>query len=67
MLVNDVFIAACNHPSLVTKDYKNDSEALEPKAVEKGKDDKDVDPDDELVAAFGQLGVTRKCQMCTSE
>ncbi|KDR77106.1 hypothetical protein GALMADRAFT_66302 [Galerina marginata CBS 339.88] len=58
---------ACNHPILVSKDYKNDSDALEPKAVEKGKDDKDPDADDDLIAAFGQLGVTRKCQMCTSE
>ncbi|KAF8960935.1 SNF2 family N-terminal domain-containing protein [Flammula alnicola] len=58
---------ACNHPILVSADYKKDSEALEPKAVAKGKDDKDADPDDDLIAAFGQMGVTRKCQMCTSE
>ena len=58
---------ACNHPILVSEDYKQDSEALEPKAVAKGKDDKDADADDDLIAAFGQLGVSRKCQMCTSE
>lgn len=55
---------ACNHPLLVAKDYKNDIEAVEPTS-NKGKDDKDTDPDD-LAAAFGQLGVTRKCQMCTT-
>ena len=48
----------------MAKDYKNDIEAVEPTS-NKGKDDKDTDPDD-LVAAFGQLGVTRKCQMCTT-
>lgn len=58
---------ACNHPILVSADYKKDSEALEPKSVPKGSDDKTADPDDDLIAAFGQLGVTRKCQMCTSE
>ncbi|CAA7266240.1 unnamed protein product [Cyclocybe aegerita] len=57
---------ACNHPILVTKDYKNDSDALEPKAVEKGKDDHDLDADD-LIAAFGQMGVVKKCAMCTIE
>lgn len=58
---------ACNHPILVSKDYKKDSEALEPKGVEKGKTDKEADADDDLIAAFGQLGVTKKCQMCTNE
>ncbi|KAF9541344.1 hypothetical protein CPC08DRAFT_650606, partial [Agrocybe pediades] len=58
---------ACNHPILVSKDYKKDSEALEPKSVEKGKDDNEADADDDLIAAFGQLGVTKKCQMCTIE
>ncbi|KAF8153019.1 SNF2 family N-terminal domain-containing protein [Crassisporium funariophilum] len=57
---------ACNHPILVADDYKKDADAVDPKAVAKGKDDNDVDPDD-LVAAFGQMGVTRKCQMCTIE
>lgn len=62
-----VCVLACNHPMLVSKDYKNDSQALEPTAAEKGKDDADADADDDLIAAFGQLGVTKKCQMCTSE
>lgn len=58
--------AACNHPILVSADYKKDSDALEPQAS-KGKDDQDPDADDDLVAAFGQLAVIKKCQMCTSE
>jgi len=57
---------ACNHPILVTKDYKTDVDALEPKAVPKGKDDTDADADD-LAAAFGQMGVSKKCLMCTIE
>lgn len=58
---------ACNHPLLVSEDYKKDSDALEPKAVEKGKDDQAPDADDDLAAAFGQMGVTKKCKMCTVE
>lgn len=54
---------ACNHPLLVTKDYKKDLEAVESQASKK---DSEADADD-LVAAFGQMGVTRKCQMCTME
>ena len=62
----DFVSIACNHPLLVSKDYKQDLDAIEPKAVQKGGDDKDVDPDD-LVAAFGKMGVTRKCQVCMTE
>ncbi|KAF9453312.1 hypothetical protein P691DRAFT_658741 [Macrolepiota fuliginosa MF-IS2] len=54
---------ACNHPLLVSKDYKKDLEAVESHASKK---DSEADADD-LVAAFGQMGVTRKCQMCTME
>jgi len=49
----------------VTKDYKKDAEAVEPTAAKASKESGDVDADD-LVAAFGQLGVARKCQVCTS-
>jgi SNF2 family DNA or RNA helicase len=61
---NTVVPPACNHPLLVSKDYKKDAEAVEPTAA-KAKTDGDVDGDD-LVAAFGALGVTRKCQVCTT-
>ena len=52
---------ACNHPSLVSKDYRIDKDAAEPKAA---KDDED-DADD-LAAMFGQLGMSgaKKCQLC---
>ncbi|KAG6820007.1 hypothetical protein H0H93_006553 [Arthromyces matolae] len=55
---------ACNHPILVTKDYKSDMDALEPKDQKNADDDDDTD---DLVGAFSQLGVTRKCYVCTSE
>lgn len=53
---------ACNHPSLVSKDYKADKDAIEPKASPKGDDD----GDDELADMFGQMGVSgsRNCQLC---
>jgi SNF2 family DNA or RNA helicase len=62
----DEFWSACNHPVLVTKDFKKDSEAIDPKSAKKGASDKDGDGDD-LIAAFDQLGVTKKCQFCTAE
>ncbi|KAF5323139.1 hypothetical protein D9611_009212 [Ephemerocybe angulata] len=52
---------ACNHPLLVSKDFKKDSDAIESTPAKEGGED----PDD-LVAAFGQLAVIRKCQMCTT-
>ncbi|KAJ3560995.1 hypothetical protein NP233_g10474 [Leucocoprinus birnbaumii] len=54
---------ACNHPLLITKDYKKDIEAVDSQAA---KQDSQVDADD-LATAFGQLGVTRKCQLCMTE
>lgn len=52
---------ACNHPSLVSKDYRIDKDAAEPKAA---KDDEDDTED--LAAMFGQLGMSgaKKCQLC---
>ncbi len=59
-------LVACNHPSLVSKDYKNDLVAIEPQASKQ--DAEDLSPDaDDLVAAFGQLGVSRKCKICMME
>jgi hypothetical protein len=40
-------------------------EAVEPKA--KRNDDPKDDEADDLADAFGQLGVTRKCQVCMIE
>ena len=46
----------------MSKDYKADKEAIEPRASKCGDDD----DDDDLAAMFGQLGVSgsRKCQVC---
>ncbi|KAG6919121.1 hypothetical protein DXG01_008928 [Tephrocybe rancida] len=54
---------ACNHPILVAQDYKADLDAVEPQS-KKNTDDDDAD---DLVGAFAQLGVTRKCHVCTTE
>ncbi|KAG7095691.1 hypothetical protein E1B28_006405 [Marasmius oreades] len=56
---------ACNHPILVSSDYKSDLDAVESRGA-KNNDVGDTDADD-LAAAFGQLGVTKKCQVCTIE
>ncbi|KAE9405481.1 hypothetical protein BT96DRAFT_915973 [Gymnopus androsaceus JB14] len=50
---------ACNHPSLVSKDYKEDLDAVDSRAAKKNS--ADVDADD-LVAAFDQLNVSKKVQ-----
>ncbi|KAJ3774605.1 SNF2 family DNA-dependent ATPase [Lentinula raphanica] len=55
---------ACNHPVLVSKDYKEDLDAVDSRGAKKGS--ADVDGDD-LIAAFDQLNVSRKCKMCTAE
>lgn len=57
-------LLACNHPCLVTKDYKADHEAVEPKAAKNATDERDGD---DLAEIFGQLGVTRRCQVCQTE
>ncbi|KAJ7085696.1 SNF2 family DNA-dependent ATPase [Mycena belliarum] len=63
---------ACNHPCLVSKDYKTDFEAVEPKAKSSSNsagtsEAGEVDGDD-LAAAFGALNVaTRQCQVCMQE
>jgi hypothetical protein len=57
---------ACNHPSLVNKDYRIDSEAAEPRPAKN--DDADEDADD-LASLLGQMGVSNgtKCQLCQTE
>ncbi|KAJ6531254.1 SNF2 family N-terminal domain-containing protein [Mycena capillaripes] len=62
---------ACNHPCLVSKDYKKDMDAVDPKAKPANSagtsEAGDVDGDD-LAAAFGAMNVaTRKCQVCMQE
>lgn len=58
------FKLACNSPVLIAEDYKMDMDAVDPK--KKNIDSKDDEADD-LADAFGQLGVTRKCQVCMVE
>ncbi len=55
---------ACNHPSLVSKDYNTDREAIESRPAPK-----DDDEDEELTTMFQQLGVSKgkKCQVCQVE
>ncbi|KAI9513461.1 SNF2 family N-terminal domain-containing protein [Russula earlei] len=55
---------ACNHPSLVTKDYNTDREAIESRPAPK-----DDQEDEELNTMFQQLGVSKgkKCQLCQDE
>ncbi|KAI0299413.1 SNF2 family N-terminal domain-containing protein [Multifurca ochricompacta] len=55
---------ACNHPSLVSKDYNTDREAIESRPAPK-----DENEDEELTAMFRQLGVSngKKCQLCQDE
>ncbi|KAG2034468.1 SNF2 family N-terminal domain-containing protein [Suillus americanus] len=50
---------ACNHPSLVYKDYRIDSEAAEPRPTK----------NDELATLLGQIGVSngKKCQLCQTD
>ncbi|KAG1773596.1 SNF2 family N-terminal domain-containing protein [Suillus placidus] len=57
---------ACNHPSLVYKDYRIDSEAAEPRPTKS--DDADEDAD-ELATLLGQMGVSngKKCQLCQTD
>ncbi|KAH7929303.1 hypothetical protein BV22DRAFT_1110033 [Leucogyrophana mollusca] len=56
---------ACNHPSLISKDYRIDSVAAESRPAKN--DDADEDAD-ELAALFGQMGVSgRKCQVCQTD
>ncbi|KAH9064612.1 SNF2 family N-terminal domain-containing protein [Lactarius vividus] len=55
---------ACNHPSLVSKDYNTDREAIESRPAPK-----DGDEDEELTTMFQELGVSKgkKCQLCQDE
>lgn len=58
---------ACNHPSLVSEDYKKDREAVEPKGA-KDNDDDDEDTDD-LVDRLAGMGLNslKRCQLCQTE
>ena len=52
---------ACNHPALISKDYRNDQEAVDPKSASQD----DEDEGDDLAALLGGLTIARKpCQIC---
>lgn len=55
---------ACNHPSLVSKDYNTDREAIDTRPAPK-----DDQEDEELTTMFQQLEVSKdkKCQLCQDE
>lgn len=55
---------ACNHPSLVSKDYNTDREAIESHPAPK-----DDQEDEDLTSMFQQLVVSKgkKCQLCQDE
>lgn len=54
---------ACNHMSLITKNFSADKEALDPKAP---KDSQDLNDGDDLADLLGKMEVTssRKCALC---
>ena len=55
---------ACNHPSLVSKNYNTDREAIDTRPAPK-----DDQEDEELTTMFQQLVVSKdkKCQLCQDE
>ncbi|KAG6808214.1 hypothetical protein H0H92_005005 [Tricholoma furcatifolium] len=52
---------ACDHPMLVAQDYKTDMDAVEPQSKKDQDPAQDNDTDD-LIGAFANLGVTRRCK-----
>lgn len=60
--ISKLFSLACNHPSLISKDFTADKDAVDPRSAKE-------DEADELADLFGAMGVSskRKCQMCQNE
>ncbi|KAL6306911.1 SNF2 family N-terminal domain-containing protein [Sparassis latifolia] len=57
---------ACNHPSLVSEDYKKDQEAVEPQASKTADDEDEADDLVDRLAGMG-LSATNRCQLCQKE
>ncbi|TBU59783.1 SNF2 family N-terminal domain-containing protein [Dichomitus squalens] len=56
---------ACNHPALISKDYKGDSEAVSPQTASQNTNSQDDDETDELTGMLAGLGLGKKpCQVC---
>ncbi|CDO71519.1 hypothetical protein BN946_scf184910.g18 [Trametes cinnabarina] len=54
---------SCNHPCLISQDYKKDEEAVEPKNA--SQNENNDDESDELAGMLAGLAITRKpCQVC---
>ena len=56
---------ACDHPSLVSKDFQKDADAVESKPAKK-----DDEEDDELADLFQKMGVDKRvmaCAICQAE
>lgn len=59
-----VLAIACNHPTLVSEDYRKDKDAVEPKAAQSREDgDEDADALADALAGMGISGTT-SCQLC---
>ncbi|KAF9009274.1 hypothetical protein BDZ89DRAFT_1229328 [Hymenopellis radicata] len=58
---------ACDHCVLVSQDFTDVSEAVEPKEAKKGADGQEAGDGDDLIAAFDQLTVGRKCRICVTD
>ncbi|KAJ8475179.1 hypothetical protein ONZ51_g6714 [Trametes cubensis] len=57
-----VLLLPCNHPGLISKDYKKDEDAVEPKSASQNDNE---DDGDELAGMLAGLAITRKpCQVC---
>lgn len=56
---------ACNHPSLVTKDFAKDVDAIESKSVPVST--QDADEGDDLADMFANLGIVKRCEVCQAE
>ncbi|OBZ66360.1 hypothetical protein A0H81_13586 [Grifola frondosa] len=57
---------ACNHPALVSEDYKKDKEAVEPKGAKENDEDDDADDLADRLAGLG-LSSAKRCQLCQKE
>ncbi|KAH9830624.1 SNF2 family N-terminal domain-containing protein [Rhodofomes roseus] len=57
---------ACNHPSLVSEDYRKDGEAVDPKASKSQDGDDDADDLADQLAGMG-LASVKRCQLCQTE
>ncbi|KDQ54158.1 hypothetical protein JAAARDRAFT_697737 [Jaapia argillacea MUCL 33604] len=55
---------ACDHPALISQDYRKDTEALQPRAASTVDDE---DDDDDLAGIFGKLGISKKCGVCQKD